>query len=200
MIKLSNITKSFADKRVFNNLNIAFHENEINVIYGPSGCGKTTLFNIISGIDKNFSGNISGIPNDIAYLFQEDRLLPYYNVIDNIMFTLPDTMKESERKTRAQSYLDIMEMPTEKDTLPHELSGGMARRVAIARALSYPSTIMLMDEPFNGLNALLKTKVYEAILRSNKKDNKTVIIITHDLSVFEKDDAINFINLSNYID
>lgn len=198
MIELKNITKKYENKKVLDNLSVTFKRNAINIVSGPSGCGKTTLFNIISGLDKIYSGEISAVPEKTAYLFQEDRLLPYYTVLDNVTFTLPENISDEKKNDIAMKNLRKMELNEEKDALPHELSGGMARRVAIARALCYPSELLLLDEPFNGLNIELKKTVVDAIKESLHLNEKTVIIITHDLSVFEKDDEINLIEISKY--
>ena len=82
MIRLENITKRYDEKLVLNDISIDFKENTINIVSGPSGCGKTTLFNIICALDSNYEGNVYGIPDKVGYLFQEDRLLPYYSVLE----------------------------------------------------------------------------------------------------------------------
>ncbi len=195
MIKINNITKKYEEKIVLNTLDLEIEENSINIITGPSGCGKTTLFNIISGLDKSYSGIIDGVPEDISFLFQEDRLLPYYSVLDNVMFTLPDSMDESTKFELAEKYLSALELSKEHKSFPHELSGGMKRRVAIARSLAYPSSLLLMDEPFNGLNKELKSNVINAIYESISYKMKTVMIITHDLHPFKNIRNKNLIKL-----
>ena len=200
VIKLLNITKKYDNKNIFDKFSIEFKDKCINVISGPSGCGKTTLFNIISGIDKEFSGKTFGIPINISYLFQEDRLLPYYNVLDNILFTMPDDIKASKKVNTAKRYLKLLELENEENSFPHELSGGMSRRIAIARALSYPCDLLLLDEPFNGLNVELKHSVMKAVIKSIEIDKKTVIIITHDTQVLENYKKIYIINIPKYIE
>ncbi len=195
MIKLENITKKYQDKLVFKDLSLSFKENAINIVHGASGCGKTTLFNIISGIDKDYSGNVIGIPEDVAYLFQEDRLLPYYSVLENVLFTIPEEIETCQRVNIAKKNLIDMELLYDQDAFPHELSGGMSRRVAIARVLSYPSSLMLLDEPFNGLNIELKKTVITAVKEIMLKKNKTVIIITHDISPFDQTEELNLIEI-----
>ena len=194
MIEVKNISKKYDDKLVLDNFSAAFVPG-INIISGPSGCGKTTLFNIICGLDSDYTGRVSGVPEEVACLFQEDRLLPYYSVLDNVLFTMPDEMGKEKRISIASDMLDKMELSSEKGSYPYELSGGMARRAAIARTLSYPSKLLLLDEPFNGLNAELKKTVVDAVKESLPLNGKTAILITHDLSPFTKESGINLIKM-----
>ena len=196
MIELKNITKKFGTQSILDNLTLSFKEGALNIISGPSGSGKTTLFNILSGIDKDFSGTLLGVPENISYLFQEDRLLPYYNVFDNVLFTIPEDVCSFERVETADKNLRLMGIFAEKDKYPHELSGGMARRAAIARALSYPGELLLLDEPFNALNIELKKTVLTAIEDYIAINEKTAIMITHDLSPFENPESLNLIDIT----
>jgi NitT/TauT family transport system ATP-binding protein len=196
MIKFNNVTKSFGNKKILLNSNIEFEKGKINILNGPSGSGKTTILKIIGGIDSNFTGNIIGRPEKISYLFQEDRLLPYFNVIDNVCFILPDTLSRKEKKEIAAKYLQLMELEYEHNSYPHELSGGMARRVAIARSLAYPSQLLLLDEPFTGLNLDLKYKVANIISDSLKENDKTIILVTHDTQLM---DSFNYANILNLV-
>ena len=198
MIELKNITKKFGTQSILTNLNMSFKDGELNIVTGPSGCGKTTLFNILSEIDIDFSGEVSGVPKNIAYLFQEDRLLPYHSIYDNVLFTMPEEICSYERAEIADKNLKLMGIFDEKDKYPHELSGGMARRAAIARALSYPGELLLLDEPFNALNIELKKVVLKAIMDIVEKEGKTAIMITHDLSAFENQEALNLIDITKY--
>ncbi len=196
MIEIKSITKRYDSKLVLDNLSLKIKENSINIVSGPSGCGKTTLFNIISGIDLNFSGSISGVPSEVAYLFQEDRLLPYFTVLENVMFTLPESIDSESRMKLAKKYLKLLKLNDDLSSFPHELSGGMKRRVAIARALAFPCELLLMDEPFNGLNPELKDEVVSTVFKSMESMQKTVIIITHDQIPFRHRSDINMIKLA----
>ena len=200
MIELKNISKKYDDKKVLRNFSASFVPNAINIVSGPSGCGKTTLFNIISGIDTDYGGTVSGVPEKIAYLFQEDRLLPYYTVLDNVLFTMPEEIDKEKSIDAAMENLGKLNLSEEKDSFPHELSGGMSRRAALARALSYPCEALLLDEPFNGLNIELKRTVVGAIEESLLSNGKTVILITHDLSPFDKENGINLIEMEKHQD
>ena len=197
MIELKNITKKYNDKLVLDRFGAAFKKGSINIVFGPSGCGKTTLFNIISGLDRDYTGDISGVPERISYLFQEDRLLPYHTVIDNVLFTMPDDMGKDEKLQLAEQCLANMELLDAKCEFPHQLSGGMSRRAAIARALCYPCDLLILDEPFNGLNSELKSSVVDALKDTIASNKKYVIVITHDLSPFDNERNINIVNMKN---
>lgn len=195
MIRFKNVSKRFNDKIILEGSDLEFQKDCINILDGPSGSGKTTILKMISGIDKDYTGDIVGLPENISFLFQEDRLLPYFNVIDNVCFTLPDTISKNEKCKIAAKYLKMMELEKEHYSFPNQLSGGMARRVAIARSLAYPSQLLLLDEPFNGLNIELKHKIVDTINKSLKADGKTIILVTHDsqlISSFHYANILNF--------
>lgn len=179
-IQLINLCKSYEGNIVLDNINIDIQENKITVISGPSGCGKTTLLNIISGIEKADSGQVILKDNSISYIFQEDRLIPYLTVYENIAFVLKSVMGKNEIDKTINKYLEMVKLTEFKDKLPHKLSGGMKRRVAIARAFAYKSKLLLMDEPFKGLDDKLKTEIIEEFLQLYKNDKRTVILVTHD--------------------
>ena len=197
MIELKNITKKYDNKLVLDGFSAAFKKGTINIVHGPSGCGKTTLFNIISGLDRDYAGEVAGVPERISYLFQEDRLLPYHTVIDNVLFTMPEDMDKKEKILLAEQCLAKMELSDAKCDFPHQLSGGMARRAAIARSFCYPCDLLILDEPFNGLNSELKTSVVDALKESIAGNKKCVIVITHDMSPFDNENNINIVNMKN---
>lgn len=179
-VQIKNIYKRFNDKEVFTNLSLNFVKNEITCILGPSGIGKTTLLNLIGGVLKPDKGEIILIEKNISYVFQEDRLIPWLNIYDNIAFVLRSYLSNDEVKTKINKYLNLVKLEGVKDKLPKELSGGMKRRVALARAFAYDSNLLLMDEPFKGLDKKLKYDIINDFLDLWNEDKKTVIIITHD--------------------
>ncbi|WMJ82044.1 ABC transporter ATP-binding protein [Clostridium sp. MB40-C1] len=180
-IELINVCKSFQGQKVFQNLNLGFVKNKISVILGPSGCGKTTLLNIISGIEEVDLGEVIVNNDSISYIFQEDRLIPWLTAYENIAFTLKSYTDKKEMDNLIHKYLDIVKLNGHKDKLPAKLSGGMKRRVAVARAFAYKSELLLMDEPFKGLDGELKKNIIEEFLKIWKEDKRTVIMVTHDM-------------------
>lgn len=179
--ELVGITKRFGDKQVLNNLSLSFPSGQITCLNGPSGVGKTTLFRIISGLIKPDSGTVIGLPQDgrIGYVFQEDRLCEEFSVIENIALVGGNC----SGKDKIMEHLAMLGLTDDADRKVSELSGGMKRRVAIARAICYDAPMLLLDEPFKGLDAKLKDSVIEYVLEETK--GKTVIIITHDPSESE---------------
>jgi NitT/TauT family transport system ATP-binding protein len=179
---LSNIHKRFGDLYVLKDLNMQMEEHKLICILGPSGCGKTTLLNIISGVFLPDQGQISGFTDKtISYLFQEPRLLPWKNVIENIDFVLKDKLERPQREELIRRYIDMVGLTGFESYQPGKLSGGMRQRVAIARAFAYPADILLMDEPFKGLDPQLKTSVMQAFLNLWLMDKRSTIFVTHDI-------------------
>jgi NitT/TauT family transport system ATP-binding protein len=180
LVKVRNLYKYFDGSLVLGNLNLDIEKDKITVITGPSGCGKTTLLNIISGIEKPDSGEIILEDDSISYIFQEDRLLPNLTVYRNIEFVLKSTMPPQEAKPIIERYLGLVRLTAARDKYPDQLSGGMKRRVAMARAFAYRSDLLIMDEPFKGLDDELKREILEEFLRVYRQDRRTVILVTHD--------------------
>lgn len=182
MIKINRLKKNYDSKKIFNDFNMNIEPYEITCILGPSGVGKTTLFNVISGLTDYDGGEITGIENrNISYLFQEPRLLPWLTVYENIDIVLKNIYPEKKRNEVITHYLEMVGLIEYIDNKPEELSGGMKQRLAIARTFAYPSTLLLMDEPFQGLDVKLKNDIIESFLKLWEKDKRTVLFITHDI-------------------
>lgn len=184
-VQIKDLCKSYENRKVLYNFSMNFIKNKITVITGPSGCGKTTLLNIIGGIEKDYNGQIISPNNSISYIFQEDRLLPHLTVYENIAFVLKSTMNKEDMNTIINKYLNMVKLSEYKHKLPSKLSGGMKRRVAIARAFAYKSRLLLMDEPFKGLDDKLKMEIIDEFLKLHKEDKRTVILVTHDMKEAE---------------
>lgn len=179
-INIKNLNFSFNETKIFENFSLEISSGEITTILGPSGCGKTTLLNIISNILHPHSSEIS-VPNDqvLSLIFQEARLLPWLNVLENILFAIEDKNRTS--LNRALHYLKEMGLEQHKNKYPGQLSGGMSQRVSIARAFTYPSNTILMDEPFKGLDFQLKLNILNLFNKLWSEDNRTAVFVTHDV-------------------
>ena len=169
-IQINNLCKKYGDKIVFDNYSNTFDFDGILLLKGVSGLGKTTLMRILSGLEKANKGEIIADTNSIAFMFQEDRLIPFVSVLKNL------TAICGEEK--ALHYLRLMGLENERDNSPLSLSGGMRRRVALARALCFDSDLVILDEPFKGLDENLKASICEIIKEESEK--RDFIIISHD--------------------
>jgi NitT/TauT family transport system ATP-binding protein len=179
---VKNLSKSYGELKVLDNISIDFAEGKVTCILGPSGCGKTTLLNILTGASSFQEGEIGGFAgNSISYIFQEDRLIEWKTVKQNLEFVIKANKTKEERDAIIDKYLSLTDMLEYKDYYPNKLSGGMRQRVSIIRAFSYSSNLLIMDEPFKSLDSETKGNVMKAFVDLKKAENMTVIFVTHDL-------------------
>ena len=187
-VKIVNLSKSYNGLQVIRNFNFTFEEGKIYCLFGPSGCGKTTLLHIVAGILPFDSGFMVGLENRrIAVVFQEDRLLPWLTAADNIKFVT------GTQDSAVEKYLKAVGLEEFKNYFPDQLSGGMKRRVAIARALAFKGQLLLMDEPFKGIDEKLKRKIMNTIL-ADKNSRQIEIYATHNRGEarYMADEILNF--------
>ena len=186
LINIKNLTKTYEGHPVLSNLSFQVFTGEILVIVGPSGIGKSTLLNILSGLDTDYSGRITyakdmfdGIRIARPIVFQEfDQLLPWYSVEKNIL--LPYKRKHLSDTDR--ELIDFVGLSDHLHKRPSALSGGMKQRTAIARCLVSDSKIIFMDEPFGSLDEERRFQLQELIIDINKRFNRTIVFITHDMA------------------
>ncbi len=186
-------------RRVFS-LEVAFaSDKDVVVLFGPSGAGKSLTLQAIAGLDTPDAGRIVvgervlfdasrkiTIParhRDIGYVFQDYALFPHLTAAQNVAFGLkrawPWTLPRGDR-LRLEEVLEIFELSPMQDSLPQDLSGGQRQRVALARALIRRPKLLLLDEPFSALDALLRARMRQELLRVQERFNLPVILITHD--------------------
>lgn len=187
-IKISNLIKSYNDNRIFDNFNLEFSDENINCIVGQSGCGKSTLLNILANLAHIESGKIEGFSKgDISYIFQEDRLIEWLTVRENLEFALKKYFNNYDLTKEINYVLKLVGIEDVRDKYPNVLSGGMRQRVNIARAFGKPAKVILMDEPFKSLDYKLKYTIIDEFKRILAKEKRMVILVTHDV-----DEAIYF--------
>jgi NitT/TauT family transport system ATP-binding protein len=194
-IEIVSLNKSFGSLVIFRDLHLNIKRNKVTAILGPSGCGKTTLLGIIAGIVSIEHGEISGIVNEsISYLFQEPRLLPWLTVFDNLKLVIPENHRDNSVAERTEAILSIVGLKEFSYYYPDELSGGMRQRAAMARAFLYPSTILLMDEPFQALDIRLRLSFMKTFNSLWRDDKRTSIFVTHDIqeAIYLGDEIIVF--------
>lgn len=174
-IVLKGITKRFEEKTVISDRGFVFPEGKISSVMGPSGAGKTTLLMLVAGLSAPDLGEITGVPERVSFVFQEDRLCEDFSAVANVRLVTGKRVKDEE----IREELLRLGIPEESLSQPvREFSGGMKRRVSIARAILYTPDLMLLDEPFKGLDEDLRRNVMDELLE--KLRGKTVILVTHD--------------------
>ncbi len=176
---------------VLKDVNFNVNKHEFVAIVGPSGCGKSTLLRLLSGLIEPSEGeirvfghNINGPREDIGIVFQKPTLLPWKNVLDNVLFPLKHKFGRVSDKERvfAKSLLKKVGLADFETSMPDQLSGGMQQRVGIARALLLNPDILIMDEPFSALDALTREEMGFELQRIWSEKPKTVLFITHSIS------------------
>lgn len=181
-LTLKKIGKKYDGVEIYKDFDLTLNEGIITCIMGPSGCGKTTLLNMIGGLIKPDSGLMEGFEGKrFSYVFQETRLLPWKTVEGNLDFVLDHSLPKEERKALTDNLLNMVKMEAFANYYPSQLSGGMAQRVSIARAFAVPSDIILMDEPFSGIDINLKQTMLQHFLEIWKNDRRTILYVTHDV-------------------
>jgi len=190
-LSLTGISKYFDKLEVLRDISVQVGQGEILALLGASGCGKSTLLNILSGLLQADKGtlHIGGVAAEqfdgwrrVAYMFQEDRLLPWRSVRSNVAFGLEGTgLTKAERLARANEVLRLVELEEFATAWPHQLSGGMRSRVALARSLVAEPDVLLMDEPFSKLDPQTRTQMHQELLRLQALKGMTVVFVTHDV-------------------
>ena len=176
-----------ADVLALQNVSLSIERNEFVSIVGPSGCGKSTLLRLIAGLIRVSSGQIAIDGNevkeprrDIGIVFQAPTLLPWANILSNVLFPLQILRRlEADSIAKAHELLSLVNLDGFESKLPSELSGGMQQRAAICRALITDPDILLMDEPFGALDALTREEMSLELLRIWAERPKTVFFVTH---------------------
>ena len=184
-VKIFELTKKFGDKVLFSDFSFTFEDKGIYFVSGESGVGKTTLLRMISGLDTDFWGEISGggIKN-CSVAFQEYRLFPTLSALDNLVFANYDKKTAENTKEALDMLLSLGFNESDAGLFPGELSGGMKQRVSLARAFLRKAPILLLDEPTKELDEENAGKALEIIKSEGKK--RLVILVSHNKSDAER--------------
>jgi iron(III) transport system ATP-binding protein len=191
-LTLQDITKVYDGKSALDGFGMTVAAGEIICLLGPSGCGKTTLLRIISGIERPTTGRVlindqevSGLERfvppekrGVGLMFQDFALFPHLSILSNVMFGLK-ALDKAEAERAARAILDRVGMQSFADAYPSTLSGGQQQRVALARAIVRRPAVMLMDEPFSGLDVQLRESMQEETLSLLRETRATSLIVTH---------------------
>lgn len=191
-LSLRNVTISRGRKLIYSHFSLDIEKSKVIALIAPSGRGKTTLLDFIAGLfSKNddttdFSGNVQFAQNCgdrplISYVFQEDRLVPQLSILQNVMLPLENLMEKVEAKKRALVYLEKTGLEQKINSFPKNLSGGEKQRASLARAFAYPSSILLLDEPFQSQDIRTKSNLIELFLAMQSDEKRTVLFVTHEI-------------------
>mgnify|MGYP002573507062 FL=1 len=183
-LQFLHVSKAFASLSVLQDFSFSFEAGNSYCLMGPSGCGKSTLLRLACGLLQPDSGYITGTENHFSYVFQENRLLPWYTARQNIELVC--------RRRSADYWLDAVGLKAFADALPETLSGGMRRRIALARALAADGHIYLFDEPFTGLDTERREEIIALIHQYTTEH--LCLYTSHDPLEAEKvaDQVLNF--------
>lgn len=202
ILTVAGLTKRFEPEApaVVQNLEFAVDDGEIFALLGPSGCGKTTTLRLIAGFERADAGtvtlrdrlitgpdvHVAPEKRGIGLVFQDYALFPHLTVLENVMFGLSDLSRD-ERKTRAEEVLKMVGLNGFSDRVPHHLSGGQQQRVALARTLAPQPELILLDEPFSNLDALLRQGTRQEVRTLLKRQGMSAVLVTHD-----QEEALSF--------
>ncbi len=193
-VELKSVYKGFGEdwerEEVVSDLNLLITPGELTAVVGPSGCGKSTLVNLVAGYDRPDAGTIvlngkriTGPGQDRMVVFQETALLPWLTAYENVVFgpKLRSDLSGVELKAEANRLLDIVGLRGFEDRYPLQLSGGMQRRAELARAMINNPMLLIMDEPFRGLDAMTRELMQEFFLRLFEKNRRTNLFVTSEI-------------------
>jgi len=193
VIELRSATKRFRGSSgimtAVHDLTMSIRPGEFVAVVGPTGCGKSTTLSLVSGLEPASSGEVlvggqpvRGIPSGIGYMFQQDAILPWKSVLDNVAAG-PRFRGESRAAARAEAavWVERVGLSGFESFYPHQLSGGMRKRVALAQTLVNQPKIILMDEPFSALDVQTRGLMQDELLRLWAGTGAAVIFVTHDL-------------------
>jgi len=192
-LKLKNIRHVYGNTVAVDDFNIDVHSGEVICLLGPSGCGKTTALRVAAGLETLQQGEVSvggavvadtgtAVPpeqRDVGFVFQDYALFPHLTVLQNVEFGL-SSLSAGEKNIRAVTVLEQVGMKWATARYPHTLSGGQQQRVALARAMAPRPPVILLDEPFSGLDARLRDQVRDECLHILKEGGTAALLVTHD--------------------
>lgn len=192
-IQFDNVKKSFQQHdgeiiNALNGINMTVNAGEFVCLIGPSGCGKSTLLRLLAGLDTPTDGavyldgeKLEKPSVDRSLVFQNHTLFPWLNIYDNVAFGLRARKIFKKKKTLVDEMIKLVGLEGFEKSFPHQLSGGMCQRASLARALVGHPKVLLLDEPLGALDAFTRMNMQDELLKIRKKQNTTMIMVTHDV-------------------
>lgn len=189
LVSFRHVRKSWQQVTALQNFSLDIAAGELVALVGSSGCGKSTLLRMLVGLESATQGDIcingepvTGVGKERGIVFQEPRLFPWLNVLDNVMLGLADEkLSRAAKRQRALEMLERVQLSEFVNALPAQLSGGMAQRVAIARGLVARPQSLMLDEPFGALDALTRHTLQQELLQIHQRAGTTTLLVTHDV-------------------
>ena len=192
--RIKGLSKAYGEawerQQVVHDFNLEILPGQLTAFVGPSGCGKSTLVNLLAGFERPDEGEITvnenritGPSNDRMVVFQETALLPWLTTFQNVSFgpKLRNDMSTAKLRAETNRIIDIVGLSEFKDKYPLQLSGGMQRRAELARAMMNNPILMIMDEPFRGLDAMTRELIQEFFLRIFEESHRTNVFVTSEI-------------------
>jgi nitrate/nitrite transport system ATP-binding protein len=190
-VSVEELRKAYGPSVVFESVAFTIDKGEFVCLIGHSGCGKSTILNVVAGLDQASAGRVivdgswvRGPSLDRGVVFQSHALLPWLSALKNVAFAVRSRWprwSDDQVLDHAQKYLDMVHLTGSEQKKPSELSGGMKQRVGIARAFAIQPKMLLLDEPFGGLDALTRGHIQDELLQICAATRQTVLMITHDV-------------------
>ncbi len=184
MLELYEVSKNYNGQAILDKISMKISANEVTGLLGPSGSGKSTILKMFAGIVQPDFGTVTIGSQQIGFVFQEHRLIPWKTARENVCFSLQASgMGKENAMDLAKHFLERVELGSCMNQYPNQLSGGMCQRVSIARALAIQPDILLLDEPFSSLDLDLKNNLLDFLKQIlNEHREMTVVYVTHDPS------------------
>jgi sulfonate transport system ATP-binding protein len=188
-LRLRKVEKRFGDVRVLRGIDLDLEPGQFLAVVGKSGCGKSTLLRLLTGLDTPTEGQIGfldedgrDVPSNARIVFQEPRLLPWFDTADNVAVGLGPNMPKAQARRLAEAALEEVQLADRAEQWPAKLSGGQKQRVALARALVSRPGLLALDEPLGALDALTRISMQKLLNRVWRELGATAVLVTHDVA------------------
>jgi len=184
VVLIRELSLAYGGEEILRGIDLEVKSGQFASLIGPSGSGKTSILRAITGLLRPRAGSVDLAvePRDVGFLFQEDALLPWRSARQNVALGLRIRgMARGEAEDKAERWLSQLGLEGLGDRYPRQLSGGQRKRVAIAQVLALQPKLLLMDEPFASLDAIVRTRITQELLDWVEREHLTVLLVTHDL-------------------